>query len=508
MAYAFALLGSALLACVAFDRLCAVWRRDIHDRRVLRWITLSGVLVVLVGCGNAPAQPSGTASSSVTTPAATAITPTIANTASTGTATTTPASGDWTMYHHDMTRSGFVANAPDARQLSQNWNITLDGAVYGQPLVVGGKLIVGTEGDSLYSLDMNTGKTLWHVNVGTPVALSSLPCGDIDPLGITGTPAYDPATNLVFAIAETATGAGPAHVLVGVDATSGQVKIRRSADLSGMSIIAHQQRGALVVSQGRVYFTYGGLDGDCANYLGRVVAMSTSGQGQVFSYTVPSTREAGIWAPAGPAVDASGNIYVSVGNGEVTQGDWDHSDSVLRLSPTLQLQDGFAPTSWPQDNAADADLGSLSPVLLPNNLILIAGKSGQGYLLHANALGGVGGQIQATQLCPSYGGAATNGTQVFLPCTNGVREVKIGPGATMSPGWQAPSQVNGSPIIGGHTVYSLDHGAGMLYALDSATGSVRTSVATGAVSRFTSPILSGNHIFVGTMQGIIAINVS
>src|SRR5260370_13813185 len=131
-----------------------------------------------------------------------------------------------------------------------------------------------------------------------------------------------------------------------------------------------------------VYIAYGGLDGDCGDYSGRVVTSRPSGQGPLPSYHVPPPRDGGIWAASGPAVDAAGNIYVAVGNGATTQGNWDHSDSVLRLSPTLQLEDGFAPQQWQQDNAGDADLGSTGPILLPNGLIHAAGKAGLRDLLH------------------------------------------------------------------------------------------------------------------------------
>ena len=53
---------------------------------------------------------------------------------------------------------------------------------------------------------------------------SSLPCGNIDPLGITGTPVYDPATGLVFAVAEVT---GPAHILVGLNVTTGATVIAK-----------------------------------------------------------------------------------------------------------------------------------------------------------------------------------------------------------------------------------------------------------------------------------------
>ena len=420
------------------------------------------------------------------------------------TSTATPVnSSDWTTYHYNNTRAGFVANAPDPSQLTRAWSMQLDGAVYAEPLVVGNRVIVATEGDTLYALNRNNGRALWHTNVGKPVPQSSLPCGDIDPLGITGTPVYDPATGLIFAVAEIQ---GPAHILVGVDVNTGQVRVRRSADIPSMDAQAHQQRAALALSHNMVYIAYGGLDGDCSDYIGTVVASRTDGTGPLLSYRVPTTREAGIWAASGPAVDDAGNIYVAVGNGAATGGSWDHSDSVLRLSPTLKLEDGFAPAQWAQENAGDADLGSTGPILLPGGLIFADGKSGNGYLLRANSLGGIGGQLAVKAICHSYGGFAASGLQVFVPCTNGLMQVTVGSDETLNPGWQAPGNIAGSPIVGGNTVYSLDSG-GTLYALNIADGNVRASVSVGATSRFATPTLSGNQIFVGTVSGIVAVNI-
>ncbi len=66
-------------------------------------------------------------------------------------------------------------------------------------------------------------------------------------------------------------------------------------------------------------------------------------------------------------------------------------------------------------------------------------------------------------------------------------------------GWQAPAQVSGSPVIGGHTVYSLDGQGGVLYALESERGAVHASLSVGPVSRFATPTLVGKALFVGTL---------
>jgi outer membrane protein assembly factor BamB len=150
----------------------------------------------------------------------------------------------------------------------------------------------------------------------------------------------------------------------------------------------------------------------------------------------------------------------------------------------------------------------MGPLLLPGGLVFADGKSGFGYLLHANALGGVGGQAQQANICHAYGGAAALNAQVFVPCTDGLREVTVGPGATMTLGWQAPGQVAGSPVVGGHTVYSLDAANGVLYALDSTNGSVRASISIGQTSRFATPMLARSQVFVGTLRGVVAIVLS
>jgi len=425
-------------------------------------------------------------------------------------ATTSPSgpltSADWTTYHQNNSRTGLVANTPDPSALSRHWSQSLDGAVYAEPLVVDGKVIAATESDSVYALSTQTGKVLWRTKVGNPVPLADLPCGDIDPLGITSTPVYDPHTGLVFAVAEIQ---GPAHVLVGLDVTTGQIKVRRLVDPPGIDPLAYQQRAALALSGGNVYVSFGGLYGDCGNYRGTVVASRTDGSGPLLTFQVPTTREGAIWAASGPTLDAQGNLYVSVGNGAATGGAWDHTDSVLKLSPSLHLEDSFAPQRWAQDNASDLDLGSLGPVFLANGLLFIQGKSSQGYLLHAQHLGGVGGEIETISACAAgaYGGAAGNGSVEFIPCADGLQQINLGPGGRLSNGWQAPNQVTGSPVVGGNTVYSLDPGGGTLYALNAATGSVRATVSVGVASRFATPTLSSTTLYVGTLTGIVAVSI-
>ena len=55
-------------------------------------------------------------------------------------------------------------------------------------------MIVATESNNVYALDETSGKVVWQQLIGNPMPLSQLPCGNIDPMGITGTPVIDPAS--------------------------------------------------------------------------------------------------------------------------------------------------------------------------------------------------------------------------------------------------------------------------------------------------------------------------
>jgi polyvinyl alcohol dehydrogenase (cytochrome) len=213
--------------------------------------------------------------------------------------------------------------------------------------------------------------------------------------------------------------------------------------------IAHQQRGALTLLDGWVYIPYGGLNGDCGHYLGSVVAASTTGDAPLRTYAIPTTREGGIWAPGG-GLAVGGNLWYTVGNGESTSV-YDGSDAVIALSPTLELIDRFAPTVWAADNTDDLDLGSMSPTLV-GSYVYAAGKRGVGYVLPTDHLGGIGGQVAQLPVCKAFGGAAVSGDTVYVPCSDGLRAVRIATSGTPSLLWHAMAGARGSPGVGGGAV--------------------------------------------------------
>src|SRR5689334_15613366 len=106
-------------------------------------------------------------------------------------------------YHEDSSRSGnFVVPSltwEKARSihLDQNFNASVAGHLYAQPLYWRASgantamVLVATEDNVVQAFDSQSGKELWRRSVGHPIPRSSLGCGNINPLGITGTPVID-----------------------------------------------------------------------------------------------------------------------------------------------------------------------------------------------------------------------------------------------------------------------------------------------------------------------------
>jgi hypothetical protein len=332
---------------------------------------------------------------------------------------------------------------------------TLDGLVQARPLVVGNVVVVATEGDSLYGLNLTTGTFAWttpmnKVNIGTPEPVSEVRtfpglggCGDIDPLGITSNPVFDGSA--VYAVGERETGASsphtPEHVLVGVSpATGAETLTPQNVDVASMTeVAAEQQRAGLVATNGNVYVGFGGLAGDCGTYHGYVVAASESG-GVVGSFEAAAiSNAAAVWGTSGPVADLSGNVYATTGNSQGTPNNNstpDYSDGVVRLAPTMSgattaPADYFQPPAWRSDNASDLDLGSTGPVLLPSgNQIFLLGKQHTAFLLSTSALGGPDHMtpVASLNMCnaEAFGqNVAMTNASVYVACLSGMQQVKI-----------------------------------------------------------------------------------
>jgi hypothetical protein len=379
-----------------------------------------------------------------------------------------------------------------------------------------GRVYVATENDTIYALAANTGAILWSSHVGTPVPSGDLPCGDIGPtVGITGTPVIDAARGEIFAVADELVGGDTvAHFLVGLNIYSGAQELPQvPVDPPGPDNPPGNllQRTGLNLDGGNVVFGFGGNADDCEPYHGWVVSVPEGG-GTVVHYdttgTTPNGTQGAVWqGGAAPEVDGSGNIWAATGNGS-SSSPYDGSDSVVKLSPELGLEQLFAPFDWSNDNAHDLDLGSDVPALLSNGTALQAGKSHRVFLLNQANLGGINGQIGTLSVCASNdvdGGNAVVGTVVYIPCRSGVEAVQTSP--SLSVLWHAASGAGGPPITAGGLVWSI--GGGTLYGLNPANGATVEQAAIGSeANHFPTPSVGDGLLLAPSADQVVAFSGS
>lgn len=419
----------------------------------------------------------------------------------------------WTVYHGNAAGSGVATNVRSVTTAYRAWTSpVLDGQIYGEPLVYAGHVFVATEDDQVYALSAANGRVVWSRKVATPVPAAALPCGNISPtVGITGTPVIDAARSEIFVVADTYAHARAAHVLVGLSTANGAVRLSHDVDPAGVDAAALLQRTGLNLDDGQVVFGMGGNAGDCGPYRGRIVAEHvTGGTPRVFTVDAAAgNREGAIWmGGAAPAVDTAGHVWVESGNGSVESAaqHYDDSDAVLELTSAMHLDQYFAPSTWPSDNATDLDL-STSPALLADGEVVAAGKDGNAFLLKATHLGGIGHQ-QATLhgACGNVidGGSAVVGTTVYLPCANGPVAIRV----TTSPAglhlrWRA-SAGGGPPIVAADRVWTIGQN-GVLYGLNPANGRVEQSATIGVpANHFPTPSIGAGLLLAASADRVVA----
>ncbi len=422
---------------------------------------------------------------------------------STASSTTT----DWTTYHRYATGSGRGPSALDLAHLAPAWTSkTLDGDLYGEPLVFGKEVYVATENDTVYALSAAHGTVVWSRHLARPFPSSRMPCGNITPrVGITSTPVIDPSRHEIFVVADEDVNGSAHHEIYGLSTTNGRIEMRQRADPPGANPRYLLNRASLVMDNSRVVFGFGGNYGDCEPYHGWVESVPVTG-GTARFFEVDHGRgqsQGAIWmGGAAPIVERSGDIWVAAGNGSVGTGggSYDGSDSVLELSPSMKLLQYFAPSTWRRDNSSDADLGSAAPAVLGNGLVVQAGKSQTAFLLRQSHLGGIGGQIDdVANVCATTldGGVAFAGSTVYLPCEAGV--IAVGTNATsgkMRLLWRTPTGAGGPPILAGGYVWTIS--GGFLDALDPANGREVQRLSLGvAADDFPTPSV-GDGLLIAT----------
>jgi hypothetical protein len=332
-----------------------------------------------------------------------------------------PSPDDVLTHHNDNARTGLqpaetlltTANV-DITHFGVAFTIPVDDDVYAQPLYVSGlsyagtphdALFVATMGDSAYAFDADTGATLWHASMlpsgSTPLASpftlpTEPPCKTIvGNIGALATPAIDVAAGpngTLFEVAETVDAGGSPHFhLHALDLTTGEERPGSPAEIANIQVDGQGVGGdgdghvlfdptfvfsrlSLLVASGRVYAGFSSIC-DQGQYHGWLLAYDeqTLSVVSVFNPT-PDTMSGGIWQGGdGPTADVGGNLYVVTGNGPFnanTPGGRDYGDTMLRLTPSLEVTDYFTPYDATLLAEEDLDLGSAGALLIPGTGLL------------------------------------------------------------------------------------------------------------------------------------------
>ncbi len=425
---------------------------------------------------------------------------------------------------------------------------SIGGNVYAQPLYVedapGGKamVIAVTESNYVYALDALSGGVLWSTNVGTPVPPGVLPCGNVTPVGISGTPVVDlPSRALFFnaMIRDSSTGT-PKHFIFSLNVDTGSLNPGWPVDVnatarSGSTVfnsLAQGQRGALAIVGTNLYVPYGGLYGDCGTYYGWVVGVPLTNPTNVIAWAT-TARGGGAWAVGGIASDGV-DTFVATGN---TMGAsvWGGGEAIIHLPPSLLLTNGtthyWAPTNWVALDNSDTDLGGSGPVVLdvpgatPSKLVAAFGKDGNAYLLNRTNLGGIRLPVAQThvvnttliQAAAAY--RTTLGSYLVMAASGSLYSLHIGTTnpPTITAAWSASEGGGrGSPFVtstdgtNNVIVWGIGcEGDQRLHGLDADTG---TNVFTGGganeamsgTRRFNTAIVARGRIYVANDNKVYA----
>jgi len=465
-------------------------------------------------------------------------------------------------YHGDAARSGnFVVPAltwqnAASTQLDNAFGARVDGHLYAQPLYWRDPnnpqnvlVLTASENNIVQAFDAQSGKEVWSKSVGRPVPRSTLPCGNINPLGITGTPVIDPATQAIYFDAAVEERDGPRHQVFGLSLKDGSVlqgfpvDVARALQATGRRFDPRiqNQRTAMSLLDGAVYAGFSGHFGDCGDYRGWVVGVPLRQPAKVMSFAARA-RGGGIWAPGGMPV-VGRDIFFATGNTFGAK-EWSDGEAVFRVGVDLQRSDSkrdfFAPADWRSLDAGDVDLGGSNP--LPLNvlgaggnqaLILALGKDRKAYLLDRNNLGGIGGQLAvatvAQRLILASPASYPLGNDVMVafdapgsqcPASSRggdltVLKIRAGSPPAMSTAWCGAVNGRGSPIVtttDGHSdpiVWMLGaEGDNRLHAFRGDTGApLFESQPLAGLRHFQTLIATQDRLYVGADGRVYAFKI-
>lgn len=292
------------------------------------------------------------------------------------------------------------------RQFGLLFRHVLDDQVFAQPLyvpaleVAGGRhnvVIVATAANTVTAFDADVdAPAYWRVSLGSAGSVEQhhFWCLDIvGDMGIVGTPVIDPSRQTLYVVALTHEGTGFVQRLHALDLRTGAERPHSPAVISspGFDPLLQNQRPALLLSKGSLYVGYSSHC-DVGPYHGYLFRFNPRTLQQTGLLNLsPGGDGNSIWQSGqGPAADEDGTIYFVTSNG-IWDGRRNFSNSFLRVSRDLRIEDWFTPTNYAELDIRDHDLNSTGAMLIPGtHEMLGAGKEGFAYVIDTAHLGHLG----------------------------------------------------------------------------------------------------------------------
>lgn len=454
-----------------------------------------------------------------------------------------------------------VLTPGNVAQIANIGNYSVDGAVWNQVLYLPGApnlAVFCTMHNSCYAFDADSpgSSPLWHAGPFAP-SVTAYPNDGVlygFEVGCLATPVADVPNGVLYAVCGNSE---PNWVLYELSLPTGAIlhqviltaTVIGTGDPSGGDCVSGGMlsfcpkfalpRAGLTLANGNVYVTVGSY-ADESPFHGWLFAYQAGTLAPIAAIcTSPNGYGASLWqAGGGPAVDASGNLYVTTGNGPY-DGLLNFGESLLKFSPTLQLLDWFTPANWATLTSNDWDLSSGRAMLI-NGLVVFGAKDFHVYSLEENCLG----HLQGSGLCPApqifptnpngsgqdfgiYGGWFGNGSGYFpnvgaplyrfsLTGSTWNTTPVLSPNPYGFPGAQGTYTSNGTQngivwITSASTNAEVSPQAGTLRALDPITltelwnSDMRPSDKLGTLAKFAAPTIANGKVYVSTLDNHVKV---
>ncbi len=475
-----------------------------------------------------------------------------------------PPSGlNYLTWKNDNQRTGLQSNETvltpanvNGTNFGRKYTTTVDGDIWPQPLFMAGVRIngvvhdtvfVATSKDSVYGIDANSGAVLWRKSLlptGANPVNGHLIHSSVPEIGVVGTPVIDPSTGTLYAVTQTSENGGHTYVhrLHALSVSSGAEKFGGPVvvSASGFNSAQQLQRPGLLLANGNVYVAFGSNE-DVEPYNGWIFSYnaSTLGRAGVWNVT-PGGEEGAIWqSAAGLGADANGDIYAATGNGD-WNGTTKFGQSLVHLTPALVVTDYFTPYLWQSQNAGDKDLGSGSPLIVPDqngnypHELIGCSKLNYIYVVNRDSMGRMGGsrdnviqeivgQVgsnsgeQSADKCfmtPAY----WNHHLYFIGNDDSLKMFNLNEATGLLSTTPVSKDTHVYSFPGGQPVVSANGNSNaVVWAIDWSTKTLRAYNANNVSQvlyvspafpsdgiKFTAPTVVSGHVFVGTKGKLLA----